>query len=346
MDFADPTPPPSAASSQPTRPSYTPEDFGLASRLFDRLLDAVVVAHLSSGQIVLWNAAAERLFGLSAHQAIGQAVDILIPPLISPLHRRGIDRYLRTGHGLIMDSQGPVELPAQHHDGESIRVELTLTDVHGPDDDRFAIAFMRDAMPRKRLELAQLELAQARIARSEAQAELDAHDRVIDALIDALGDDPADANPGRHVHALRDFRRLRRGDLEVEPVDADLAPLVLNLIESVRQRTTRRVFLHGPDSALARFDPQRTIEILNQVLDEALRRSGGGSILEVRLEQPSPRGTHVIVRVQGTGVTESAGVGVHVAQMVMQRQGGTLTSALNAGGGLEVVLTFAPCPRF
>src|SRR6266566_2629064 len=35
-------------------------------QLFDRVLDAVVVAELATGRIVLWNPAAERLFGYAA----------------------------------------------------------------------------------------------------------------------------------------------------------------------------------------------------------------------------------------------------------------------------------------
>src|SRR5437588_579290 len=39
--------------------------------LIDRVLDAVIVARLATGRIVLWNPAAERLFGYTAEQAIG-----------------------------------------------------------------------------------------------------------------------------------------------------------------------------------------------------------------------------------------------------------------------------------
>src|SRR5947207_5023611 len=42
--------------------------------LFDRLLDAVVIAHLRTGRIVLWNPAAEKLFGYSAEEVIGASV--------------------------------------------------------------------------------------------------------------------------------------------------------------------------------------------------------------------------------------------------------------------------------
>lgn len=321
-----------------------PSDLGLGT-LFNQLLDAVVVAHLTSGRIVLWNAAAEKLFGFTSAEAIGQTIDILIPPSISPLHHEGVDRYVRTGHGLIADADGPVELPAQRRSGESIRIELALTEVRGPDGERYGVAMMRDAMPRKRLELTQLELVQARMARSEAEAELAADDRLFDALLAALGPDPIDADVRNVVRALADFRRLRHGNLDIQPIDADLAALVADMAEKLSRRNSRRLCVRGPDTMPARFDPRRTIDVLNQVFEEGMRRSGCGSVLEVRLEQPTPRTAQVFVRAPGTGVSSALGVGLQIAQMVMDRQGGTLTTALTASGGLEVALGFPCCPR-
>src|SRR6267378_2537654 len=38
--------------------------------LFEQALDAVVIARLSTGRIVMWNPAAEKLFGYTARDAI------------------------------------------------------------------------------------------------------------------------------------------------------------------------------------------------------------------------------------------------------------------------------------
>src|SRR5712691_6750233 len=93
--------------------------------LLDRLLDAVIVARLSTGRSELWNPAAEKLFGFSAQEARGQSIEITMPDAIAGVHRMGYERYLRTGHGLIIDAGAPVEMPARTKGGEDIRIELS-----------------------------------------------------------------------------------------------------------------------------------------------------------------------------------------------------------------------------
>src|SRR3982074_1269803 len=69
-------------------------DFSIGT-LFDRLLDAVVIARLATGRIVLWNSAAEKLFGYTAAEAIGQSIEILMPEPIAPDPPAGLGAHLR-----------------------------------------------------------------------------------------------------------------------------------------------------------------------------------------------------------------------------------------------------------
>src|SRR5579859_7058552 len=71
-----------APRRRPTPPRLVPE---ADASLFELFHDAVVGTDLHTGQIVLWNPAAEQIFGYSAAQAVGQHVDILMPPAIARL---------------------------------------------------------------------------------------------------------------------------------------------------------------------------------------------------------------------------------------------------------------------
>src|SRR5216684_5463611 len=224
-----------ASSAQVASGNATDLDVGV---LFDRLLDAVVVARLSTGRIELWNPAAEKLFGFSALEAIGQSIEILMPEPIADVHRVGYERYLRTGHGLIIDAGAPVEMPARTKSGDDIRIELSLSELQNSSGERFVLAVIRDAMNHKRLELTNLELSQARVARSEAEAAVVVRDELLDGVTATLQAAPDHDELQRLAIALGDFRRLHTGQLTVSPQDGDLVDLVSAAADGVRRRAT------------------------------------------------------------------------------------------------------------
>jgi PAS domain S-box-containing protein len=130
-----------------------PEDLGFG-RLFERIRDAVIVADAETQRIVLWNAAAARMFGYSAPEALKLRVEELVPEPLKAAHRAGIARYARTGHGQYIDSDAPLDLPAVRNNGEEISVELSLSPirpVHDADggEARFVLAIIRDVTKRK-----------------------------------------------------------------------------------------------------------------------------------------------------------------------------------------------------
>jgi PAS domain S-box-containing protein len=315
--------------------------------LFDRLLDAVVIARLSTGRIVMWNAAAEKLFGYAEQEVVGESIEMLMPEPIAHVHRVGLERYLRTGHGLIADAGAPVEMPARRKDGEGIRIELSLSEIQDQRGERFAVAVIRDATQRKQLELTNLELVQTRVARDEAEAAVAARDLLLDAVAATLeAAVPASDELARLLGALSDFKRLHTGQLALRPQDADLVDFVHAAADAVRDRAPdRRILVHAPPTVPATFDLERTIQVLEQVLDEAIHRSGQDSRIELRLDQPTAQIARLTIRTEGTGATRELGVGLHLGRSLIQRQGGTMRAVVTSGGGLEVVLTLPACPR-
>src|SRR5215211_405365 len=103
-----------------------PEDLGFG-RLFERVQDAVIVADARNQRIVLWNAAAAKMFGHSASEAMKMRVEDLVPEPLKDAHRAGIARYARTGRGRYIDSDAPLDLPAVRKNGQEISVELSLS---------------------------------------------------------------------------------------------------------------------------------------------------------------------------------------------------------------------------
>src|SRR4029450_119433 len=58
--------------------------------------DAIIVADVE-GLIVLWNPAAERLFGFTAAEVVGHSLDLIIPERFRERHWQGYHAVMRTG---------------------------------------------------------------------------------------------------------------------------------------------------------------------------------------------------------------------------------------------------------
>jgi PAS domain S-box-containing protein len=129
-----------------------PEDLGFG-RLFERVRDAVIVADAMTQRIILWNAAAAKMFGYSPSEALKLRVEALVPEPLKAAHREGITRYAETGHGPYIDSDALLDLPAVRKNGQEIYVELSLSPIGLVDDTnggrRFVLAVVRDVTERK-----------------------------------------------------------------------------------------------------------------------------------------------------------------------------------------------------
>ena len=123
--------------------------------IVENALDAVVQMD-AAGRITGWNARAETLFGWSAAQAIGRLLqETIIPPRFREAHRRGLARFAASGSGRMLDRL--VEIDAQHRDGYTFPVELTITVLKIDSRNEFT-AFLRDISSRRQSETNRLTL--------------------------------------------------------------------------------------------------------------------------------------------------------------------------------------------
>jgi len=84
-----------------------------------------IVASDRDGKITFWNPGAERIFGFSAAEALGQSLDIIIPERLRARHWSGYANVVRTGesrygHGDLMS------VPALHKGGTRLSIEFTI----------------------------------------------------------------------------------------------------------------------------------------------------------------------------------------------------------------------------
>lgn len=86
--------------------------------------DAVIAAD-RDGIIQFWNPGAERIFGQSAAEAVGQSLDIIIPERLRARHWEGYAKVMASGESRY--GEGDVlAVPAIRKDGATISVEFTI----------------------------------------------------------------------------------------------------------------------------------------------------------------------------------------------------------------------------
>jgi PAS domain S-box-containing protein len=90
--------------------------------------DAIVVCDVA-GSITLWNPAAERMFGHSAQQAVGQSLDIIIPERQRGRHWEGYHKTAASGITKYGDAL--LKVPALHRDGRILSIAFSISLIKG-----------------------------------------------------------------------------------------------------------------------------------------------------------------------------------------------------------------------
>jgi PAS domain S-box-containing protein len=119
--------------------------------LFEMLVqdapDAIVYAD-AEGVIRYWNSGAQRIFGFSATEAVGQSLDIIIPENLRARHWEGYRAVMRSGTSRY-GAGDLLAVPGVHKDGRRISLEFTIVPVRGADGRLAGIgAILRDVTKR------------------------------------------------------------------------------------------------------------------------------------------------------------------------------------------------------
>jgi PAS domain S-box-containing protein len=126
--------------------------------------DAIVVSDVA-GEIVVWNAAAERMFGYTEAEALGQTLDLITPEKFRKRHWDGYHQTMATGitkYGTTL-----LRVPAINKAGQSLSIAFGVAMLFGADGKPTAIAsiirdetarFAEDRAQRKRIVELETEL--------------------------------------------------------------------------------------------------------------------------------------------------------------------------------------------
>ena len=123
----------------------------LEDRLYREIVDGSPDAFIlgdAKGVIRLWNAGAERIFGFTAAEAVGQSMDLIIPERLRARHWDGYERTMATGKSRY-GAGDMLAVPAITRDGRTISIEFTIQMLHGPGGELLGpVAIIREVTAR------------------------------------------------------------------------------------------------------------------------------------------------------------------------------------------------------
>ncbi|MFQ5434533.1 MAG: PAS domain S-box protein, partial [Anaerolineae bacterium] len=139
--------------------------------------DAIITITADS-TIHFFNPAAERIFGFSAAEALGESLDIIIPEEYGQRHHQAVARYLQTRIPRILGQT--IEIKGRRKSGEIFPVELSLSEAKVEGEIIFT-GIIRDITERK---LAETHLREARL---KAVTKLNELNHIYDQVPEGLG---------------------------------------------------------------------------------------------------------------------------------------------------------------
>lgn len=288
------------------------------SGIIGSALDAIISLDAQQ-RVVVFNAAAEAMFGVSAAEAVGSPLDRFIPPRHRASHRRHVTGYGHSGRSArVMGAMGQVS--GQRADGEEFPIEASISRIgEGPTLQMTAI--VRDVTERLRTERELTELTRQLMEQEKATTQRLAqqlHDQLgqtltamrIDFVAEAALPDADQAARHRRVDRLIDeaMQQVRQVLTDLRPTLLDERGLVEALDNelSARQGAAGRIVLQLDAAPVLRQQrwganvEYAAFMVAREAVGNALRHAGA---TEVRvLVQGDAHALHLQIVDDGVGM--------------------------------------------
>ena len=296
--------------------------------IVDTAADGIITID-QHGNILSFNAAAERIFGFKVSEAIGQHASMLMPTLDSSMYDKYIGNHSATEAGKVIGVGQ--EVAARHRDGSTFPAHLALSVVEVNGEKHFT-GILRDISVQKETERALIQAREsaeaANFAKSAFLATMSHEIRtpmngIIGTLevlrrasltlyqtelVDTIGD--SSTSLLTLIDDILDFSKIEAGKLELESEPLSLASLVErvgNALQPVADHKQVDMFIHAdpslPDWILG--DSVRLRQILNNLLSNAIKFSARGKV-RVRAVAAGLNSVQLIVADNGIGIAPEA----------------------------------------
>jgi len=342
----------------------------------DTAVDGIITIN-SQGFIQDYNRSAERLFGWTAEEVLGRNIKMLMPEPYQSAHDGYLQNYLTSGQAKIIGIGR--EVVGLRKNGSHMPMRLAVGRVDLPGELLF-VGFVSDISERHALEASLRETAQraeqAAAAKSTFLANMSHEIRTpmnsIIGFTELLLQTDLTTTQRSHLNTVRqasrnllrlindilDTTKMENGQLELEFTDFSLKALAMQIESSLRLSAQAKQLdfsISYPDDMPVYFkgDPLRIVQILNNLVGNAIKFTESGSVDVVFAHEPDM--VHIQVRDTGIGMTQQqlelifapfaqadasisrrfggTGLGTTIARQLVEQMGGSIEAESSLGYG-------------
>ena len=335
--------------------------------LIDSAMDAVIAVDAEQC-IVLFNPAAERMFGCAASDVLGTSIDRFIPTSLRATHRQHIEKFGRTGAtSRRMGALGA--LSGVRASGDEFPIEASISHLTVGGQQLFTV-ILRDITERKLAEAERERLLRTeqelRVAAEEANRLKDEFLAIMShelrnplnvilgyselfLLSEEIKRSPQLLQMGeavkrnaltqsRLIRDLLDLSRLRSGKISLNSETVSLLTAVNNAVETVRGDADAKhipIEVVVPDEALfVEGDPVRLEQIVWNLLNNSVKFTPAGGSIKLRLAKQDDQ---ALLTVEDTGQGIDPEFLPHVFELFRQADASTSRAQSGMGIGLAIV---------
>ncbi|MEE6162485.1 response regulator [Cylindrospermopsis raciborskii DSH] len=305
--------------SQLDEQKRTQDALRISENRFEAILsiaDDAIISIDSNQQITLFNQGAEKIFGYSAGEVLGQKLDLLLPTRFAQEHHNHVYKFGKSSaHARRMGERQ--EIFGCRKDGSEFPAEASISKLDLGQESVYTV-ILRDITERKQVEKMKDEFVS--VVSHELRTPLTSIHGSLGMLTSGLLSTTSEQGKRllqiatdsterlvRLINDILDIERIESGKVKMERENCDLRDLInsaINIMQPLADKAGVSLSIHNSNSSSnissiqLWADPDRIIQTLTNLFSNAIKFSEPGSAVYLMTELQKDQ---VLVTVQDTG---------------------------------------------